>query len=142
MNSDLLVPLDGSKAAENVLPVAAAVSAAYGLSIRFLEAVDTSQRGPTGHPDPVRSEAMFREYTEDLAARHHLDRASWHAASVVGDPAEVILAAAEHAQPSVVKFLVTDHAQIEATLPPGVTQLHKPVDYAALQALLPHKRAA
>lgn len=97
MNSDLLVPLDGSKAAENVLPVAAAVSAAYGLSIRFLEAVDTSQRGPTGHPDPVRSEAMFREYTEDLAARHHLDRASWHAASVVGDPAEVILAAAEHA---------------------------------------------
>lgn len=97
MPSDLLVPLDGSKAAENVLPVAATLSAAYDMRIRFLEAVDTTQHGPTGSPDPSRASELFGRYAEELAARHALNRGSWYATVIAGNPADVILGAAEQA---------------------------------------------
>lgn len=91
MSAELLVPLDGSKAAEHVLPTALAIAAARGQRIHFLEVLDPAAEGPTGFAEPRRSDDIFRSYVAELVARHRVRPVEWSSTCVFGMPAETIL---------------------------------------------------
>ncbi|MBI2764802.1 MAG: universal stress protein [Chloroflexi bacterium] len=90
MSHGLLVPLDGSKVAENVVPIVAAMAGPFRFNVRFLEVVDAVE-GPAGAADLQRAAASFNRYASELAEEHGLSRDQFSAATLMGDPAGRIL---------------------------------------------------
>ncbi len=64
----ILVPLDGSKLAENALPAAAWLSSATGAPIRFIHVLDAGVEGD----ERTKAAEAFRAYTQDQARLHNL----------------------------------------------------------------------
>ncbi len=92
----ILVPLDGSKLAENALPDAAWLSRITGAPIRFIHVVDTdvpaSERGKAAE--------TFRNYTKELAADHGFGETTCDV--VAGSAADEILKESESASAIVI----------------------------------------
>ena len=87
----ILVPLDGSKTAENVLPAAAWFSRATGAPLKFLHVLDPDT------PAASRDDAVdtFKKYATDLGRRHGLGDVE--CAVLLGNAAEQVLSAAVNA---------------------------------------------
>ena len=96
----ILVPLDGSKNAENAVPMAALLSRLYDLPVRFIHVLDEAELG-SARGAIERPREVFTGYAVDLAQRHGIDGARVSAEVGVGSAAATILAAADH-----VRFLV------------------------------------
>jgi nucleotide-binding universal stress UspA family protein len=79
----LVVPLDGSTAAEHALPLAARVAAGYDLTVAFVHV----QEEEAGGGDDA--EQKFRAYCAALAQRHGLR--AWTSAVLRGRPADEVL---------------------------------------------------
>lgn len=90
-SGSLVVPLDGSAAAEYALPLAARISGAFDLPVAFVHVLERDE-------DAGNDEAgeKFRAYCATLAQRHSLR--SWTATTVSGRPAEAVLDFAEGAR--------------------------------------------
>ncbi|MBE0611950.1 MAG: universal stress protein [Dehalococcoidia bacterium] len=92
----ILVPLDGSKLAENALPDAAWLSRITGAPIRFIHVIDTdvaaSERGKAAE--------TFRSYTKEIAADHGLGETACDVAA--GSAADEILKESESASAIVI----------------------------------------
>jgi len=89
----LLVPLDGSKPAEAILPVAREICEAFDLAPRFIAVLEGTE-GPLSRDAPERADDLFTSYVRDLCERYALSRPDVSTAAVVGDPVETILHAA------------------------------------------------
>lgn len=94
--SSIVVPLDGSKAAERAVPAAVALARACGATVRLLHVVDDAE-GPRANPEAARAEELFREYARELCEKFELDRDATPVEVRFGSAAEEILAAAEGA---------------------------------------------
>ncbi len=93
-HASVLVPLDGSKNAENALPMAALLARAYDLPVRLIHVIDNADEMLT--PQALdRAREVFSSYSLDLAARHGIDTSRAVAEVGYGPPAATILAAAE-----------------------------------------------
>lgn len=93
-HASVLVPLDGSKDAENALPVAALLARVYDLPVRLLHVIDNADEVLT--PQVLdRAQEVFSTYALELAARHGIDTAKAVAEVGYGAPAATVLAAAE-----------------------------------------------
>ncbi|KAA0233423.1 MAG: universal stress protein [Dehalococcoidia bacterium] len=93
-HASVLVPLDGSKNAENALPMAALLARAYDLPVRLLHVIDDTDEVLT--PQALdRAQEVFSSYALDLAARHGVDTSKAVAEVGYGSPAATILAAAQ-----------------------------------------------
>jgi len=95
MLDHILVPLDGSRLAETVLPHAVAMTQAFGSRLTLLRAVSRSEQVP-GSPavDPLSwqiSKAESRAYLEEVLARLHEVGVEADRALVAGSPAEQIV---------------------------------------------------
>ncbi|MGK2964468.1 MAG: universal stress protein [Tepidiformaceae bacterium] len=62
----IVVPLDGSKNAENAIPAAASLQALYGCEIRLVHVAENRPKTPQ---DLERARATFVEYAEEAATR-------------------------------------------------------------------------
>ena len=100
MTNAILVPLDGSPAAEAALPYATALAAALGAGLRLFAVAERPDFGRlTGQQDLVadvvriRCEGM-RLYLDELATRPALAPIAIDRRIVTGDPVDEILAAA------------------------------------------------
>lgn len=94
MPGSIVVPLDGSKNAENALPWSATLAGLYDATVEFVHVADhESIGGPTGLGA---AEAKFVAYAADLAAKWNL--ANHHARVLEGHPAEAIVTAAAGAE--------------------------------------------
>ena len=92
----ILVPLDGSKLAENALPDAAWLSRITGAPIRFIHVLDTDvAAGERG-----KAAETFRSYTKEIAADHGLDATTCDV--VAGSAADEILKESESASAIVI----------------------------------------
>lgn len=89
-SGSLVVPLDGSAAAEYALPLAARISGALDVPVAFVHALEGDDAAETEAGE------KFRAYCSTLAQRHGLR--SWTATTVIGRPAEAILEFAEGAR--------------------------------------------
>ncbi len=92
----ILVPLDGSKLAENALPDAAWFSRITAAPLRFLHVLDTDV--PAG--ERGKAAETFRAYTKDLAVEHGLGETACDV--VAGSTAEEILKESESASAIVI----------------------------------------
>jgi len=92
----ILVPLDGSKLAENALPDAAWLSRITGAPIRFIHVVDTD----VAVEDRGKAAETFRSYTKGIAADHGLGETTCDV--VAGSPADEILKESERASAIVI----------------------------------------
>lgn len=86
----LVVPLDGSAAAEYALPLAARVAAGYDAPVAFVHVFEGSARGEGDAAE------KFRAYCATLAQRHGLR--AWTSAVLEGRPADEVLAYAAGAR--------------------------------------------
>ena len=86
----IVVPLDGSKHAENALPQAALLSRLYGAKVEFVHVVDRD--AAVGSEEFARAKEVFAEYAAGVAARW--DIAQHEARTLKGSAAAVILEAA------------------------------------------------
>jgi nucleotide-binding universal stress UspA family protein len=94
MPASIVVPLDGSKNAENALPWAATLARLYNTTVEFVHVVDPE--GVTAPEDLPAAEATFARYATELAAKWQV---SGHELRVVeGHPAGAIVDAAADAQ--------------------------------------------
>lgn len=92
----ILVPLDGSKIAENAVPVAARLSRAFSVPVRYLHVLEQSD--PVIAPqDADKARAAFTPYAVHLGEKAGLDSAAQFADIGWGPPAPTILAASEGA---------------------------------------------
>ncbi len=83
----ILVPLDGSKTAEYVLPAAAWYSRATGAPLKFIHVLDADIK-----PDARAGAAeSFQKYSSELAARHGLGDVACEV--LAGAPADQVLSA-------------------------------------------------
>ena len=96
MISSIVVPLDGSAAAERALPAAAALARATNATVRLLHVVDEAE-GPRLSPEASRAEELFREYAGERCATLGLDPGATPVEVRFGSAASEILAAAEGA---------------------------------------------
>jgi len=92
----ILVPLDGSKIAENAIPVAARLSRALSRPVRYLHVLEQSD-SVIAPQDADDARAAFKPYALHLGEKSGLDAASQSAEIGWGPPAPTILAAAEDA---------------------------------------------
>lgn len=92
----ILVPLDGSKLAENALPDAAWLSRITGAPIRFIHVLDTD----VAAEDRGKAAETFRGYTEEIAADHGLRETTCDV--VAGSAADEILKESESASAIVI----------------------------------------
>ena len=91
----VLVPLDGSKNAENALPVAVELAGATGLPLRVIHVLEEQ---PRARSDAVaRARQLFEQYAKEALARFGVEPTEDAVEFGVGNPAAVILAAAERA---------------------------------------------
>ncbi len=90
----IVVPLDGSRNAENALPYAAVLAGLYGATVEFVHAVD--HEGVSGQVDLAQSRATFATYAARLANEWGIAK---HSAIVSqGSPAAMILETASGAR--------------------------------------------
>lgn len=89
----IVVPLDGSTAAEYALPLAARLAAGYEATVAF---VHVAEDGRGDEEAAARAREGFRAYCATLAQRHGLR--AWVAATLAGNPADQVLAYAEGAR--------------------------------------------
>ncbi len=89
MITELLVPLDGSKSAENALPIAAALSTAYELPVRLLAVLDESF-DRTGVYDEQTAQ-VFVGYARQRAEHYGLAEERLAIEAVGGNAADEIL---------------------------------------------------
>lgn len=87
----ILVPLDGSKLAENALPDAAWLSRITGATIRFIHVLDTD----VAAEERGKAAETFRGYTKEIAAEHGLGETTCDV--VAGSAADEILKESESA---------------------------------------------
>jgi len=99
-HASILVPLDGSKNAENAVPMAGLLARLYDLPVRFIHVVDDAE-GIQGADALERTREVFSSYATDLAARHGIETATTVAEVGLGSPAPTILGASDG-----VRFLV------------------------------------
>lgn len=95
-NRFILVPLDGSKNAENALPAAARLARAFGLGVKFIHVVSPSE-GPWGPEDVEHASELFAPYARGLAGRHGLEVQGDDVMVAWGQAAPAILEAAADA---------------------------------------------
>lgn len=86
----IVVPLDGSKHAENALPQAALLSRLYGAKVEFVHVVDREAAG--GSEEFARAQEVFAAYASEVAERWGI--AQHEARTLKGSAAAVILEAA------------------------------------------------
>ncbi len=86
----LVVPLDGSAAAEYALPLAARVAAGYDAPVAFVHVIEGSGAAEGDTPE------KFRAYCATLAQRHGLR--AWTSAVLEGRPSDEVLAYAAGAR--------------------------------------------
>lgn len=113
MYKKILVPMDGSKLAECVLPHVEAIVKGCGVaSVVFIRAAAegvAGRRGPTFFTEnewkqiEARSEAGAREYLKELTARLHWGALPVRAEVVAGSPADAI---AEYTEKNGVDLIV------------------------------------
>ncbi len=92
----ILVPLDGSKLAENALPDAAWLADATGASIRFIHVVELN----VDDTQVAAAAETFQAYTKEVAAEHGLANTTCDVVS--GAPADEILNASADASAIVI----------------------------------------
>ena len=103
MFQHILVPLDGSPRAEQVLPVAARLARVSGGTITLLNVVDFTHEavsygmgGPFFPPQTVENDlAAARSYLDQVSQRSDLARISLEKQVAVGNPAVTMLSCAE-----------------------------------------------
>jgi nucleotide-binding universal stress UspA family protein len=83
MYQKILVPLDGSRFAEQVLPFACRLAEAFDASIELLRANDPAARPPFWPPE--------KDYLKDIAERHVAGRCPVTTIEVEGEPAPTIV---------------------------------------------------
>ncbi len=88
--SPVLVPLDGSKNAENAMPMAVFLANAYGAPLHLIHVADSGETHSA--LDLEKAAALFEGYAHSLMAHHSVD-AGYHASLLAGKPANVILEA-------------------------------------------------
>jgi len=91
MPGSIVVPLDGSKNAENALPWAATLAKLYDTGVEFVHVLDHELIRDAG--DVAGAEARFTAYTEALAG--HFGISTSLASVLRGHPAEAIVEAAK-----------------------------------------------
>lgn len=89
--SPVLVPLDGSKNAENALPLAVFLANADSAPLHLVHVADDREGG--GTLDLEKAAEIFRGYAADLM-KHHTVEAGFTAKLLAGNPARLILEAA------------------------------------------------
>lgn len=95
-NGAILVPLDGSTAAEQALPAAKAIAAARGAQLRLVHVVD-EREGARSASDLARARGLFAAYASDVAKRNGITLAEGATDVLLGSPAERILEAGQQA---------------------------------------------
>jgi nucleotide-binding universal stress UspA family protein len=83
----ILVPLDGSTAAENALPLAAWYSRVTGAPLQFIHVLDSDTK-PEAR---AHAAEVFQSYASGLGATHHLGEIECQV--LVGSPADQVLSA-------------------------------------------------
>jgi len=92
-HASILVPLDGSKNAENAVPMAALLSRLYDLPVRLIHIVD--DENVQGAAAMERTREVFSSYAIDLAERHGIAKGKSLAEVGYGPAAATILGASE-----------------------------------------------
>src|SRR6266508_1587579 len=85
MYSKILVPLDGSKLSEQILPYAGRIADAYRIPVELLRIIDPHPRPPFWPPQ------AGDKYLKDISAKHFPFSTQVAVAEKVGKPAEVIV---------------------------------------------------
>lgn len=93
----ILVPLDGSKTAEQILPLAAAAARAYEAPIRLIHAAGEAE-GVTRPEDVAAAAQRFEAYAREAAARHGVTLNEGGVETISGKASQVILEAARDAR--------------------------------------------
>lgn len=88
--SPVLIPLDGSKNAENAIPMGVFLANAYGAPLQLLHVADGGELNSA--PDLEKAVTLFSGYTHDLMA-HYSVEAGYRTTLLAGKPASVILEA-------------------------------------------------
>lgn len=82
----VVVPLDGSKAAEAAVPVAATIARRFGLPVQFVHVLHGEERTDIAHADGI-----LRGYVTSLAKAAGIAEGTYSGAVVAGSPASAIL---------------------------------------------------
>jgi nucleotide-binding universal stress UspA family protein len=110
-SSPILVPLDGSKNAEEAIPAAAAIARRLGVAVRMIHVVDPDAlRSPV---DLDRAREIFHSYVDGLAQRT-LAGLSWSCEVSGGNAAEAVVEASEDA--SMVVLATHGRSGLHATM--------------------------
>ncbi len=99
-HASILVPLDGSKNAENAVPLASLLARLYDLPVRFIHVVEDAE-SVDGEEGMSHTREVFSSYAVDLAGRQGLEKEKVLAEVGYGSAAQAILSASEG-----VRFLV------------------------------------
>lgn len=90
----ILLPLDGSKNAENAIPLAALLSKVFACDLEFFQAREPSD---DGSDDDTRAAAIFDSYATARAAHFGIESDRFSVSSRVGPAAATVLDAADEA---------------------------------------------
>lgn len=96
-NLPILVTLDGSKNAENAVPVAARLARAYGVGLLFVHVADAAE-GVRTPADLETARGQFETYALNLGGKHAAGGAAQSAVLLRGSPARAILDYAANAR--------------------------------------------
>lgn len=83
----ILIPLDGSKLAENAVPLAGALASTFDCDVRFIEVADDH----TPPAERARAADIFTDYAMSRAVRYGIPAGRVSADLLFGDPSSVIL---------------------------------------------------
>jgi nucleotide-binding universal stress UspA family protein len=96
MPGEVIIPLDGSKAAEHAVPLGLFLARTYGAPVRLVHVMDTT--GRKAHDEEVsRARKVFADYASDLVTRLNGESLACRAELLIGNPADKILEASEGA---------------------------------------------
>lgn len=102
-DSGIVVPLDGSRIAENAVPFAALLAKAYGEPVRFVHVLEGVRVASA--EDRERAASTFARYAQELAARWGIEHST--ADILDGQPAASILAFGAEAR----CFVIASHGR-------------------------------
>lgn len=88
----IVVPLDGSKSAEEAIPLAASLAQLYSAPIEFVHVLESEQVKEPGAKE--RADHNFRKYAHDLAAKEALAADACSTTVLAGTPADEVLSRA------------------------------------------------
>jgi nucleotide-binding universal stress UspA family protein len=93
----VLVPLDGSKGAENALPFAAMMHRVYGAPLHFVQVINSGDGGLSAS-EVAHANELFANYGKDLVKRLQLAPADCRFQVFTGSPAATLLDLAANCQ--------------------------------------------